>query len=183
MIHQAATKSLFLIAMSIAFFANAPARVVANQEKLINGDFSQGLSKWKVEEIGDAKGAPTAPKVSKGLSIVAWDGEKAKVGSGWANLKSSSILRATGDAHSGNTAMELKFKTSHIGVGAGWDGFHWKTGTDVGFRDGNWHQVVIPLAELTQQDGYDPKNSEPNPIWLHGSRRGCWKLPFRRYRI
>ena len=153
---------------------------------------------------------PAAPKpiISKGRRVVVWDGEKANVGSGWANPKSSSILRATGDSHSGNTAMELKFKTSHIWVGAGWDWFAWKTGTDIGtdtremktlsfwmkskgktgalevqlqcngdildtpehhtikvkvgkycpqFLDGKWHQVRIPLTELTQPVGYDPR--------------------------
>jgi len=166
------------------------------------------FSNCSLKVIGVAKAVQTTKHVSKGMRAVVWDGEKANVGSGWANPKSSSILRATGDAHSGNTAMELKFKTFDTWVGAGWDWFAWKTGNDVGtdtramknlsfwikskgktgdlqvqlqcngvvldtpehhtikvvvgkycpqFRDGKWHQVVIPLVDLTQPEGYDPK--------------------------
>ena len=166
------------------------------------------FAQCSLKEIGKAKTAQATYLVSAGKRIVVWDGEKVNIGSGWANPKSSSILRAPGTAHSGNSAMEFKFKTSKIWVGAGWDWFAWKTGTNVGtdtrgmknltfwikskgtsgdlqvqlqcngdildtpehhtikvvvgkyckqFRDGNWHEVVIPLADLTQPEGYDPK--------------------------
>lgn len=166
------------------------------------------FARCSLREIGMAKPSATEHSAPKGRHIVVWDGEKANIGSGWANPKTSSVLRATGDAQSGNTAIELKFKTSNIWVGAGWDWFAWKTGTNVGtdtrgmknlifwikskgstgdlqvqlqcngdvldtpehhtikvvvgkycpqFRDGKWNEVVIPLADLTQPEGYDPK--------------------------
>lgn len=140
--------------------------------------------------------------------VVVWDGEKANVGGGWTNPTSSTFRPVTGDAHSGNTALEFKFHSSHIWIGCGFDWFNWKTGTDVGtdtrqmtnltfwikskgttgdlevqllcngdvldtlehhaakvhvlkycpdLLDGKWHEVVIPLADMTQPVGYDPR--------------------------
>lgn len=151
---------------------------------------------------------PVAADVATPHRIVVWDGESAASGSTWVNPTSSTFAPETGDAHSGNTALEFKFDASNVWIGGGLDWNNWKTGTDVGtdttgmknltfwikskgltgdlqvqllcngvvtdtpehhtakvhvlkyspnMADGQWHEVVIPLADLTQPAGYDPK--------------------------
>ena len=155
---------------------------------------------------GSTEGAGGAPVSVK--RVVVWDGEQANIGAGWVNPKTCSIGPQTAEAHSGNTALEFKFKGSNQWLGAGWNWCHFKTGTNVGtdasamrnltfwiktkgtagdlqvnllcngnvldtpeehtlkvpvasycprFLDGQWHEVVIPLADLNQIKGFNPK--------------------------
>jgi hypothetical protein len=140
--------------------------------------------------------------------IVVWDGETHDKGSSWVNPTTSTFLRTQSDAHSGKTALELKFHDKQIWIGWGFDWFDWKTGRTVGtdtskmtnlnfwikssgltedlqtqllcngdvvdtpehhapkmsiakycptFRDGKWHEIVIPLSDMAYPKGYDPK--------------------------
>jgi len=148
------------------------------------------------------------PVGSSTKRIVVWDGETHDKGSSWVNPTTSTFLRTQSDAHSGNTALELKFHDKQIWIGFGFDWFDWKTGRTVGtdtskmtnlnfwiksngltedlqvqllcngdvvdtpehhapkmsivkycpnFRDGKWHEVVIPLRDMDYPKGYDPK--------------------------
>jgi hypothetical protein len=140
--------------------------------------------------------------------VVVWDGETHSKGSSWVNPTTSTFLKTQGDAHSGNTALELKFHDKQVWIGCGFDWFDWKTGRKLGtdtskmtnlnlwiksngltedlqlqllcngdvvdtpehhapkmsvvkycpsFRDGKWHEVVIPLRDMAYPKGYDPK--------------------------
>ncbi len=140
--------------------------------------------------------------------VVVWDGESAKSFGGWANPPTSTYAAKTGEAHSGDTALEFKFDDENVWIGCGFHWFGWKTGTNVGtdirsmthltfwikaqgttgdldaqllcngdvldtpehhtskarialyspnYRDGQWHEVAIPLADLVQPEGFDPK--------------------------
>ena len=153
----------------------------------------------------DAVPSAAAPAVKR---VVVWDGEQASKGGGWTNPTTCTIRPQTSEAHSGNTALEFKFKGSKQWLGAGWNWCAFKTGTDVGtdtsamknlslwiktkgkggdlqinmlcngvvldtpdehtakvhvlkycpqLLDGQWHEVVIPLADLTPAQGYNPK--------------------------
>ena len=149
--------------------------------------------------------SPIGPDIKR---TVVWDGETHDKGSSWVNPTTSTFLRTQSDAHSGNTALELKFHDKQIWIGFGFDWFDWKTGRTVGtdtskmtnlnfwiksngltedlqvqllcngdvvdtpehhapkmsivkycpnFRDGKWHEVVIPLRDMDYPKGYDPK--------------------------
>jgi hypothetical protein len=140
--------------------------------------------------------------------IVVWNGEKINKGAGWTNPTTDSIKPQTTESHSGNTALEFRFKGADTWHGAGWNWCNFKTGTNVGtdaskmknlcfwikskgtggklqvnllcngdvldtpeehtvkvevltycpkLLDGNWHEVVIPLADLNQIKGFNPK--------------------------
>jgi hypothetical protein len=140
--------------------------------------------------------------------VVVWDGETHDQGSSWVNPTTSTFVRTQDDAHSGKTALDLKFHDKNVWIGFGFDWMDWKTGRDVGtdtskmtnldfwikssgsvgdlqvqllcngdvidtpehhapkvsiakycptFRDGKWHEVVIPLADMPYPKGYDPK--------------------------
>jgi len=155
---------------------------------------------------GSTEGAGGAPVSVK--RVVVWNGEEANIGAGWVNPKTCSIGPQSAEAHSGNTALEFKFKGGNQWLGAGWNWCHFKTGTNVGtdasamrnltfwiktkgkagdlqvnllcngavldtpeehtvkvpvagycphFLDGQWHEVVIPLADLNQIKGFNPK--------------------------
>ena len=148
---------------------------------------------------------PTASTIKR---TVVWDGEAHDKGSSWVNPTTSTFLRTQSDAHSGNTALELKFHDKGVWIGWGFDWFDWKTGRNLGtdtskmtnlnfwikanglpedlqvqllcngdvvdtpehhapkmsigkycptFRDGKWHEVVIPLRDMDYPKGYDPK--------------------------
>jgi hypothetical protein len=139
---------------------------------------------------------------------VVWDGESHDKGSSWVNPTTSTFVRTQSDAHSGKTALELKFHDKQNWIGCGFDWFDWKTGRTLGtdsskmtnlnfwikatgltedfqvqllcngdvvdtpehhapkmsiakycptFRDGKWHEVVIPLRDMAYPKGYDPK--------------------------
>jgi hypothetical protein len=140
--------------------------------------------------------------------VVVWDGEQATQGAGWANPKTCTFGPQTVEAHSGQTALEFKFRGASDGgwPGAGWNWCAFQTGpygTDItAFKyltfwmktkgtvakpqinllcngkafdlpehhtvkvsvlhycpqllDGEWHKVSIPLADLTQPEGFDP---------------------------
>jgi hypothetical protein len=138
---------------------------------------------------------------------VVWDGEQASKGAGWTNPTTATIKPQTVEAHSGNTALEFKFKGSKEWLGAGWNWLAFQKGT-VGtdtsemknltfwikskgkagplqinllcngevldtpeehtakvqvlkycpqLLDGQWHEVVIPLADLTPAKGFNPR--------------------------
>jgi len=55
--------------------------------------------------------------------IVVWDGEQASKGAGWVNPKTCTFGPQTVEAHSGNTALEFKFKagSEKDWPGAGWN--------------------------------------------------------------
>lgn len=156
---------------------------------------SANISRGKVE---------AAPAVKR---VVVWDGEQASKGAGWTNSTTATIKPQTVEAHSGNTALEFKFKGSKEWLGAGWNWLAFKTGnvgTDASamknltFRiktkgkggplqinllcngevldtpeehtakvqvlrycpqmlDGEWHEVVIPLAALKPAKGFNPR--------------------------
>lgn len=140
--------------------------------------------------------------------VVVWDGESHDKGSSWVNPTTSSFQPETGIAHSGNTALQLKFDDHQTWIGWGFDWFDWKAGRTIGtdtsnmttlnfwfksdglnqdlqvqllcngdvidtaehhaakmsiakycpkFRDGKWHEVVIPLRDMDYPKGYDPK--------------------------
>ena len=141
--------------------------------------------------------------------VVVWDGEAQDKGTSWVNPTTSTFTRTQKDAHSGNTALELKFHDKQVWIGCGFDWFEWKAGRNIGtdtskmsnlnfwiksnggltgdlqlqllsngdvidtpehhaskisiakycpdFRDGKWHEVVIPLNAMTCPKGYDPK--------------------------
>jgi len=145
-----------------------------------------------------------APAVKR---VVVWDGEQANKGAGWTNPTTATIKPQTVEAHSGNTALEFKFKGSKEWLGAGWNWFAFKTGilgTDASdmknltfwiktkgkggplqinllcngvvldtpeghtakvqvlrycpqLLDGQWHEVVIPLAALKPAKGFNPR--------------------------
>jgi hypothetical protein len=149
-----------------------------------------------------------ATKPAQPTRVVVWDGETAKNFGAWANPPTSSYEPKTGEAHSGNTALEFKFNDQNVWIGCGFHWFDWKKGTNVGtdvrsmthltfwikavgstgdldaqllcngevldtpehhtskarvalycptYRDGQWHEVAIPLADLAQPEGFDPK--------------------------
>ena len=60
--------------------------------------------------------------------VVVWDGEQASKGAGWVNPTNGSIGPQTNDAHSGNTALEFKFKGGGGWLGAGWNWCAFETG-------------------------------------------------------
>ena len=60
--------------------------------------------------------------------IVVWDGEQANIGAGWVNPTTSTIKPQSAESHSGNTALEFKFKGSNQWLGAGWNWCAFKTG-------------------------------------------------------
>ena len=39
------------------------------------------------------------------------------------------------------------------------------------FLDSQWHEVVIPLADLNQIKGFNPENHERDSFWFHGRER------------
>jgi hypothetical protein len=45
--------------------------------------------------------------------IVVWDGEQVNIGAGWVNPTTSTIKPQSKESHSGNTALEFKFKGSN----------------------------------------------------------------------
>ena len=149
-----------------------------------------------------------SPVASNIKRTVVWDGETHDKGSSWVNPTTSTFLRTQRDAHSGKTALELKFNDKQVWIGWGFDWFDWKTGKDIGtdtskmtnlnfwiksdgltedlqvqllcngdvvdtpehhapkmsiakycptFRDGKWHEVIIPLRDMDYPKGYDPK--------------------------
>jgi len=66
--------------------------------------------------------SPVTPPASNSVNrVVVWDGESAAQGAGWSNPKGSTIGPQTVVAHSGNTALEFKFK----GGGDDWPGAGW----------------------------------------------------------
>lgn len=73
---------------------------------------------------------PTARAATE--RVVVWDGESHDKGSSWVNPTTSTFLRTTTAAHSGNTALELKFHDHQVWIGWGFDWFDWKAGRDVG---------------------------------------------------
>jgi hypothetical protein len=129
------------------------------------------------------------------------------MGAGWTNPTTATIKSQTVEAHSGNTALEFKFKGSKKWLGAGWNWMGFKTGnvgTDASemknltfwikskgktgllqinllcngeildtpeehtakvevlkycpqLLDGQWHEVVIPLADLKPAKGFNPR--------------------------
>jgi sugar phosphate isomerase/epimerase len=139
--------------------------------------------------------------------VVVWDGEQASKGDGWTTPATATIKPQSVEAHSGNTALEFKFKGSKEWLGAGWNWLAFKTGnvgTDASamknltfwiktkgkggalqlnllcngevldtpeehtakvqvlkycprLLDGEWHEVVIPLADLTPAKGFNPR--------------------------
>ena len=68
-----------------------------------------------------AAGAESAAPAAPVKRLVVWDGEQATKGAGWANPKGSTVGPQTVEAHSGNTAVEFKFK----GSGEEWPGTGW----------------------------------------------------------
>jgi hypothetical protein len=73
-----------------------------------------------------------AAPASKLKRVVVWDGEAHDKGSSWVNPTTSTFLRTQGDAHSGKTALELKFHDKAAWIGWGFDWFDWKTGRHLG---------------------------------------------------
>jgi Carbohydrate binding domain (family 11) len=73
-----------------------------------------------------ASSLPSAPAPAK--RMVVWDGEQAVKGTGWTNPKTCSIGPQTVEAHSGNTAVEFKFKGDGDWLGAGWNWCAFQTG-------------------------------------------------------
>lgn len=152
---------------------------------------------------GVAQGKSAAPV----KRVVAWDGAQSAVGSGWVNPTTSIFKPQSVERHDGKPALEFRFKGDYTWVGAGWNWFNFKTGTEVGtdasamknlsfwiktrgkvgelqinmlsngvvldtaeehsqrvhilkycpqWQDGNWHEVVIPLADL-EKPGFNTK--------------------------
>jgi hypothetical protein len=157
---------------------------------------------------GDSVTSPASPAFVSVKRVVVWDGEQATNGGGWTNPKTSKIGPQSVEAHSGKTALEFRFNGSNEWLGAGWNWFCFKTGTNVGtdasamknltfwiktkgkggalqlnllcngdvldtpeehtakvqvrkycprLLDGDWHEVVIPLADLTPAAGFNPR--------------------------
>lgn len=73
-----------------------------------------------------ASSLPSAQAWAK--RVVVWDGEQAVKGTGWTNPKTCSIGPQTVEAHSGNTAVEFKFKGDGDWLGAGWNWCAFQTG-------------------------------------------------------
>src|ERR1017187_4550219 len=59
---------------------------------------------------------------------VVWDGEQVSKGTGWVNHDTCSIGPQTVEAHSGNNALEFKFKGDGDWLGAGWNWCAFQTG-------------------------------------------------------
>ena len=74
--------------------------------------------------------AQPAPNPAK--RIVVWDGEAFTSGGGWVNPTTSTFQPQTAQAHSGPAALEFKFKANAAWIGAGWNWFNFKKGTDIG---------------------------------------------------
>jgi hypothetical protein len=143
--------------------------------------------------------------------VVVWDGETVTKGAGWANPASTcSITAQKVEAHSGNTALEFRFKGDGKNgwLGCGWDWVAFQVGeygTDITamknftfwlkvkgtvadfsfnllcngapaldqpqhhtekvivskycpeWKDGQWHQIIVPLKDLIQPNGFDAK--------------------------
>lgn len=73
-----------------------------------------------------------SPNASNIKRTVVWDGETHDKGSSWVNPTTSTFLRTQRTAHSGKTALELKFHDKQVWIGWGFDWFDWKTGRDLG---------------------------------------------------
>jgi hypothetical protein len=74
----------------------------------------------------DTPQGQSAPAVKR---VVVWDGEQANTGAGWTNPTTATIKPQTAEAHSGNTALEFKFKGSgEEWLGAGWNWCAFQTG-------------------------------------------------------
>jgi hypothetical protein len=89
-----------------------------------------------------------------GQRIVVWNGEQANTGAGWVNPTNSTIRAQSVEAHSGNRAVEFKFKdSSGKWLGAGWNWCAFLTGphgTDItGMKNFNfWIKAKGKVADL-----------------------------------
>ena len=144
--------------------------------------------------------------------VIVWDGETVTKGSGWTNPAATCTIKSqTVDAHSGQSAVEFKFKGTNVvsesdWIGAGWNWVNWQVGpygSDITamkyfafwlkvegvaaemrfnllcngapaldmpehhttkvivskycpqWKDGEWHQIIVPLKDLIQPKGFD----------------------------
>lgn len=84
-------------------------------------------------QISAKKPAPAAraavPAPAAAQRVVVWDGEQAKIATSWAHA-AASLKAQTAEAHSGDTAVEFRFKNDGAGpwVGAGWNWCAFQTG-------------------------------------------------------
>ena len=167
---------------------------------------------------------------TKDTTITVWDGETATKGSGWANPASTcSIGAQESEAHSGNTALEFRFKGDGVNgwLGCGWNWVEYQLGeygTDITimtyftfwlkvkgtaadfsfnllcngatafdmpehhtekvivskycpeWKDGQWHQVIIPLKDLKQPLGFDPLHVAEMQFFNTGAGDGSFFL-------
>ncbi len=88
---------------------------------------SNGADAKSPDQGGPAASLPPSAPVSA-KRVVVWDGEQASRGAGWVNPITSSIGPQTVEAHSGNTAVEFKFKGDGDWLGAGWNWCAFQTG-------------------------------------------------------
>jgi hypothetical protein len=93
----------------------------------------------------DSNGA--APAVKR---VVVWDGEQASTGAGWTNPTTATIKPQTVEAHSGNTALEFRFKGDKGWLGAGWNWLAFKTGI-VGTQN---DEGLQPEDNVRTSDGF-----------------------------
>lgn len=160
--------------------------------------------------------------------IVVWDGETATKGAGWANPTSTcSIAAQKAEVHSGNTAVEFRFKGDGKSgwLGCGWDWVNFQVGeygTDITamkyftfwlkvkgtvadfsfnllcngapaldqpqhhtekvivskycaeWKDGQWHQIIVPLKDLIQPKGFDAKHVAEMQFFNTGAGDGSF---------
>jgi len=77
-------------------------------------------------------GASCAVAQNNFKRVVAWDGVQAAIGSGWVNPTTSTLKPQSVERHGGKPALEFRFKGDYTWVGAGWNWFNFKTGTEIG---------------------------------------------------
>jgi len=160
--------------------------------------------------------------------LVVWDGETATKGAGWANPSATCTISAqTDEAHSGNTAVEFRFKGDGKNgwLGCGWDWASFQVGeygTDIStmknfsfwlkvkgtaadlafnllcngepaldqpqhhtekvivskycpnWKDGEWHQIIVPLKDLVQPVGFDAKHVAEMQFFNTGAGDGSF---------
>jgi len=160
--------------------------------------------------------------------VVVWDGETATKAAGWANPASTcSITAQKAEVHSGNTALEYRFKgdgkSGWLGFGGDWVAFQvGEYGTDITdmkyftfwlkvkgsvadfsfnllcngapaldqpqhhtekvivskycpeWKDGQWHQIIVPLRDLIQPKGFDAKHVAEMQFFNTGAGDGSF---------
>ena len=109
-----------------------------------SGDFTNGTRiAWIDNLVLQGGGLSQKPAKSAAANqLVVWDGEKANKGAGWAGPQPCAVAPQTVESHSGDTALEFKFK----GGGSEWLGMGWNW---CAFETGPFGTDITPFKTFT----------------------------------